>query len=143
MKHQDLPGATTHYVAAAEISKSLLKESPTNYRFHRDRCVALCKLTDVRIHKDEVESASEAITEAHAIARHLVERDRTNTQFQHDLFWSTLLLGRVLLASGKAAQQQAQDAHNIIRKLVSTDPNNAQWQSDLKTAHNFLIQVTQ
>jgi tetratricopeptide (TPR) repeat protein len=83
------------------------------------------------------DQALEAYQEERDTVQKLVQRDQTNSDWQHDLAFSLLDFGDVLQAQSKPDQAMAayQQAGDVLRKLVQQDPTNGRWQANLARAY--------
>ncbi len=81
----------------------------------------------------KLDQALEAYQEERDTVQKLVQRDQTNSDWQHDLAFSLLDFGDVLKAQNRSDQAMAayQQADVILWKLVQQDPTNGVWQRDL------------
>src|SRR5258707_6721973 len=95
--------------------------------------VMLDNLGDVLVAQGKLQDALDTYQQGLAIAKRLVEQDKTNSGWQRDLSIRYQRVGNVLVAQGKL--REALDAYQqylaIAKRLAEQDKANSGWQRDL------------
>ena len=101
------------------------------------RC-ACSSVGNVLLRQGKLEEALTAYRDSLAIAERLVSADRSNTQWQRDLFKSYEKVGDVQIRQGKLeeAVKAFRDSLAVTQRLVAADPSDTDWQRDLSISYN-------
>ena len=139
-KQIELSEAVTALETALAHFKTVGRADSQNLSARRQSAFGLLNLADAWRLRDSGPKALSLYMEALTEFEDLTRRDANNTEWQHDLAYSHLRIGQILLMGGNRRQafSHSEKARLLLEKLSGVSPDSVRLRKDLETVQRHL-----